>query len=177
MQTLRKRLFVMSINTSIQPPGYGIREWKSNALNESPSCVSVMRSVSADRQRIFQAVTVPEYIETWLTPPSALEGSTAVCVSDDSLSISYCAADGERLRILCQYKSIRRSKLVFTWRNMFTSDGTPSLVRVRLLGDFGRTTVHISHVGLSSFEREWHQALWTASLQRLRNLFGCCLVS
>ena len=161
----------MGTNTFVQQPTHVIRGWKSNSSNELPFCVSVTKSVNADRQRIFQAVTVPEYIETWLSPPGALDGSTAVCASEDSLSISYRGAEGERLRIFCQYRAIRRSKLLFTWRNVSKPDGTPGLVKVRLLGDFGRTTVHVTHVGISPLEREWHQDLWTASLQRLRNLF------
>jgi uncharacterized protein YndB with AHSA1/START domain len=161
----------MRISTFAQPPAQVIRGWKSNLPNELPSCISVMQSVNADRQRIFRAVTVPEYIETWLSPSRALDGSTAVFASDDSLSISFCDAEGERFRIFCLYKTIRRSKLLFTWKNSSMSDWPPSLVRMRLLGDFGRTTVHVAHVGVSPFEREWHHDLWTASLQRLGNLF------
>jgi len=171
MHTSRQRSFVMRINSTLaQPPAHVIRGWKSNTSNELPFCISVMNSMNADRQRIFQAVTVPEYIETWLSPPGALDGTT-VFASEDSLSITYRGAENERSRIFCQYRAVRRSKLLFTWRNVSTSDGPASLVKVRLLGDFGRTTVHVTHVGLSSLEREWHQDLWTASLQRLRNLF------
>ena len=161
----------MRINTLAQASTHVIRGWKSNSPNELPLCISAMKSVNADRQRIFRAVTVPEYIETWLSPPGALEGSTAVFASEDSLSISYRDAQGERFRIFCQYKAVRRSKLLFSWRNVSAVDGPSSLVKVRLLGDFGRTTVHVTHVGVSPFEREWHQNLWTTSLQRLRNLF------
>lgn len=161
----------MRVSAVAQPPAPDIRGWKSNSPNELPFRISVMKSVNADRQRIFRAVTVPEYIETWLSPPGALAGSTAVFASEDSLSISYCGADGNRFRILCLYKAVRRSKLLFTWRSIQMSDGSPSLVKVRLLGDFGRTTVHVTHAGVSAAEREWHQDLWTTSLQRLRNLF------
>src|SRR5579863_3994281 len=101
----------MRITTFAQPPARVTRGWKSNSTNEPSFCISVMKSLNADRQKIFQAVTVPEYIETWLSPPGALAGSTAVFASEDSLSI-YCGADGERRRIFCLYKAVRRSKLL-----------------------------------------------------------------
>jgi len=37
-----------------------------------------MASVNADRNRIFQALTVPEYIEAWFSAPGSIEGRTEV---------------------------------------------------------------------------------------------------
>jgi|ERR1700739_1889674 len=84
---------------------------------EQRLCILKMRSVNADRQRIFHALTVPEYIETWFSAPGALTNRTVVRRRDDFFSIAYSCAESEQFRILCLYRVCRRSKLLFTWRH------------------------------------------------------------
>ena len=130
-----------------------------------------MRHVNADRQRVFHALTVPEYIETWFSAPEALIGRTVVCRRGDFFSISYSCAESEQLRILCSYKVCRRSKMLFTWRRDIALDRCSSLVKIRLEGDFGRTAVHVTHLGLEPSDWQWHQDLWESSLQKMCKLF------
>jgi hypothetical protein len=47
---------------------------------EQSFCINATRSVNADRQRVFHALTVPEYIETWFSAPGALAGRTVETV-------------------------------------------------------------------------------------------------
>jgi uncharacterized protein YndB with AHSA1/START domain len=130
-----------------------------------------MTSVKADRHRIYQALTVPEYIEAWFSAPGAIEGSTEVFAGTDFFSISYSCMQGQRLRILCSYKVCRRGKLFFTWEHNGLSEGAPSMVKIRLSGDFERTTVHVTHVGLALSDQQWHENLWESSLRKLGKLF------
>jgi uncharacterized protein YndB with AHSA1/START domain len=130
-----------------------------------------MTSVKADRHRIYQALTVPEYIEAWISAPGAIEGSTEVFAGVDFFSIGYSCIRGERYRIHCSYKVCRRGKLLFTWEHSARSDAGSSMVKIRLLGDFGRTTVLVTHVGLSLSDQQWHEDLWKSSLGKLGKLF------
>jgi uncharacterized protein YndB with AHSA1/START domain len=130
-----------------------------------------MASVNADRHRIFQTLTVPEYIEAWFSAPDAIVGSTEVFAVADFLSISYACSRGERFTILCSYKVCRRNKLLLTWERVFLSGAEPSMVKIRLLGDFGRTTVHVTHVGGAPSDQQWHRDLWESSLKKLAKLF------
>jgi uncharacterized protein YndB with AHSA1/START domain len=130
-----------------------------------------MRSVNADRQRVFHALTIPEYIEIWFSAPGVLTGHTVVCRRDDFFSISYSCAESGQSRILCSYKVCRRSKLLFTWRHDIAFEGSPSLVKVRLEGEFGRTAVHVIHFGLGLSDRQWYQVLWESSLEKMCKLF------
>jgi len=148
-----------------------IREWKSYPLAEHTSSISAMISVNADRHRIYQALTVPEYIEAWFSAPGAIAGRTEVSGGENSFSISYWCAHHKQFRILCSYRVCRRSKLVFAWQHFTLPEVTSSMVKIRLLGDFGRTTVHVTHVGLTPSEQQWHECLWAVSLGRLRKLF------
>lgn len=148
-----------------------IREWKRRLPTEHLSGISAMTSVNADRNRIYQALTVPEYIEAWLSIPCAIAGRTGVIAGEDSFSISYCCTEHVQRRIFCSYQVRRRSKLVFTWQHFTPAEATASMVKIRLLGDFGRTTVHVTHVGLTLSDEQWHENLWASSLLKLNKLF------
>jgi uncharacterized protein YndB with AHSA1/START domain len=147
------------------------REWKRYSPTVHPLSISVMASVKADRHRIYQALTVPEYIEAWFSVPDAIEGSTEVFAGADFFSIGYSCRQGERFRILCAYKVCRRGKLLFTWENNAPSEAALSMVKIRLVGDFERTTVLVTHVGLALFDQHWHENLWESSLKKLGRLF------
>jgi uncharacterized protein YndB with AHSA1/START domain len=130
-----------------------------------------MASVNADRHRVFQALTVPEYIEAWFSPPGAIHGSTEVFAGTDSFLARYSCVESGRSSILCSYKVCRRGKLLFTWEHNALSEAAPSMVKIRMLGDFSRTTVHVTHVGLTLSDQQWHKSLWESSLAKLARLF------
>ncbi len=161
----------MSTNASPGIPVHITREWRRYPPTAHPLSISVMASVKADRHRIYQALTVPEYIEAWFSAPEAIAGSTEVFAKGDFFSINYSCTQGERFRILCSYKVCRRGKLLFSWEHNALSEAAPSMVKIRLLGDFERTTVQVRHVGLTLSDQEWHENLWRSSLRKLGKLF------
>jgi len=161
----------MSTSILARKPGRPIREWKTFLPTTQPLSVSAVTSVRADRNRLFQALTVPEYIEAWFSAPDAIEGSTQVSAREDFFSVSYASKDHGRVIIFCSYKVRRRSKLLFSWERSALSSGAPSLVSIRLLGDFGRTTVHVTHGGVALSDQQWHEDLWEASVRKLSKLF------
>ena len=131
-------------------------------------------SVDADRHRLFQALTVPEYMEAWISVPGTGKDQQ-IMASCTPESYRILARNGACL-LACIggfYRVCRRSKLVFTWKKgTTTAAGFSSLVTIRLLGDFARTTLCLSHSGLASkAEYLWHRAFWEGSLERLRALF------
>ena len=148
-----------------------IREWKRCLPTEHLVGISAMTSVNADRNRIYQALTVPEYIEAWLSVPCRVAGRSGVPGAEDFSSIDFGCTLHAHCRIFCSYKVRRRSKLVFTWQHLMPAEATSSMVKIRLLGDFGRTTVHVTHVGLTLSDEQWHEDLWTSSLLKLSKLF------
>jgi uncharacterized protein YndB with AHSA1/START domain len=111
--------------------------------------ITAMRSANADRLRVFHALTVPEYIK--------LIGCTAVCRREDFYTISYSRAESGPFRILCSYEVCRRNRLLFTWKHDNALEGTSSLVKIRLEGDFEHTAVYVTHVGLEPSHQQWHQ--------------------
>lgn len=146
-------------------------EWVRRTSFEDGAEVNVHRSVNADRNRLFQALTLPEYIDAWFAAPDAMAGSTAVTMGPDCFVVSYKLLGGGEQRFVGSYKVLRRGKVQFAWRRDSFQDTDSSLVRIRLQGDFGRTTVHVTHVGLDESEQSHYKMLWEASLERLASLF------
>ena len=163
----------MATNELVQQPAHAIGDrTRRLALGQSFS-ITAMRSVNADR-RVFHALTVPEYIETWFSAPGARIGRTVACRRGNFFSLSYSCGESGQSRIVCSYKVCRRSKLLFMWRLDNAFVGSSSLVKVRLEVEFGRTAVQVIHYGLGCSDRQWHQVLWDSSLEKMGKLFGPC---
>jgi uncharacterized protein YndB with AHSA1/START domain len=143
----------------------------------SEKCIALQVDITADRRRIFDALTLPEYIETWLSLPCAHTGChTIASQADSSYRLDHYAAGGLDLSISGSYRVCRRGKMFFSWRKSRAFDGSESLpesaVQIRLYGDFARSTLCLSHTGyFSKGEYRWHTELWNRSLRNLQQLF------
>lgn len=138
---------------------------------QKPSVVIAQQSVNADRDRIFQVLTVSEYVDAWFSAPGSIARSTEISSGPDCFLVSYRLQDGREERFVGYYKVLRRSKIYFTWSRDGYEAESSSLVKIRLRGDFGRTTVHVTHLGLDESEHSHYSLLWEASLGRLASLF------
>jgi hypothetical protein len=129
--------------------------------------------IHADRQRLAQALSLPEYMETWLDIPNAAPGSVRVTRNEAEYDIQCLASDSTPVRIHGTYRAVRSTRVVFTWRKDTAGSSVESLVRVALSGDFAYTRLLLSHMGLTS-EREyqWHREVWHNSLARLSRLYA-----
>ena len=160
----------MSANTFAGNSASTIRGSNRYPPSEHLLGISAIASVNADRHRIYHALTVPEYVEAWFSAPGAIAGRTAAFAREKSFSISYCTQH-QQFRIQCSYHVCRRSKLVFSWQHSALTDVAPSMVKIGLLGDFGRTIVRVTHAGLTPSDQQWHENLWALSLMNLSKLF------
>jgi uncharacterized protein YndB with AHSA1/START domain len=154
-----------SLNTGIRSDNH------SHFLH--PWHIAMTVSVNAERHRLFQALTLPEYIEAWMRVPG-IRGDQQITVTcaQESYRVLCRGSDASEVCITGVYRVSRRSKMIFTWKKGTAPNASPSLVTIRLLGDFARTTVRLSHCGLASkAEYLWHQAFWGNSMGRLRSLF------
>ena len=134
--------------------------------------IAVSSSVNADKQRIFQLLTIPEYIEAWLRLPGDYGLQNVVSRTNKGFRIEVGGSPATAMTITGLYMILRRSKLRFTWHKQNGEDEAPSLVMIRLHGEFARTRLCLDHIGLKSEEeRVWHEKLWKASLDALSSLF------
>jgi uncharacterized protein YndB with AHSA1/START domain len=130
--------------------------------------------VEAIRDRVFQALTNAEYMETWLAIPHQRCGNApSVSGSHDSFHIRYQDDEWRVSSITGHYESCRRGKILFTWSRAGRVFTAPSKVAIRLYGDFSRTTLSLVHAGLRSEEElTWHRRLWERSLQNICHLLN-----
>lgn len=135
--------------------------------------VSVSVSVRTDRQRLFQILTVAEYMEAWLAVPDLRpENRLSVTRDLEGFRIDHFRSRQIEFTITGSYRICRRSKLQFTWRKDTPFGSSTSEVLIRLHGDFERTTVALRHAHLQSTnDRAWHHEFWEQSLRRLSTLF------
>jgi uncharacterized protein YndB with AHSA1/START domain len=147
------------------------QKWVERVPLGQATHVTVVRSVNADRNRLFQALSLCEYIDAWFVAPGSVPGSTSVSMTPDGFLIRYDLLEGGQERFVGTYKVLRRSKVQFSLHRESFEETSSSLVKIRLLGDFARTTVHLAHVGLSESEESWYRLLWESSLERLASLF------
>jgi uncharacterized protein YndB with AHSA1/START domain len=161
---------MMSTSELVIQPISGYRASGMQHSEEVPATVSFTRSIHADRQRLFQALTVPEFIEAWFCAPDAAKGTTEVATCFRSFQISYRQHFGVRSRFLCAYRVLRRSKIQFTWSSNGFPESKTSLVTLRLQGDFARTTLLLTHSGLSRRDYAWHCMLWEKSMDKLTRI-------
>lgn len=127
--------------------------------------------LNADVRRIFQLLTVPEYLEAWLCLPAAEpETSVAASHSGNDYRLEFCSAGELKATVSGSFLVCRQRKMLFTWLNVGVSPGF-SMVDVRLRGNFGSSILELHHTDLASAaEYFWQMSLWRASFEKLVQL-------
>jgi len=145
---------------------------RPQSINPNAS-LSFSISLNADRRRIFQVLTISEYMETWITVPGRQHDSQIKVVSDPSgFHVHYLDEKLGPSALVGSYQTYRTSKTNILWRRTCDREPVTSFIKIRLNGDFERTTLSLRQSGLASIEEcEWHSQLWALSLEKLRSLF------
>ena len=112
-------------------------------------------------------------METWLQIPGRHKESAIHVASDPSgFHVQYLDEKGNPTALVGAYQTYRTSKTNILWRKAGVCESDLSIVKIRLNGDFERTTLSLTHSGLTSAEdRHWHTRLWEHSLEKLSSLF------
>jgi len=148
-------------------------EQKRTQQVKPDSSLSFNVSLNADRRRIFQVLTIAEYMETWLLIPGSQQESSIHVASDPSgFHIQFLDETGNPAALVGAYQTYRTSKTNILWRKAGVCQSDLSVVKIRLKGDFERTTLSLTHSGLNSTDGlHWHRQLWERSLEKLSSLF------
>ena len=131
-------------------------------------------SVNADAHRISRALTVPEYLEAWISIPGAAPGSFTLASSEDNgYRLDHFSAHRSAITITGSYLFCHLRKIRLFWRRTSNTLCAQSVVDFRLRGNFGSSVVELRHTALASAdEHAWHEAFWRRSLEKLALLFG-----
>jgi hypothetical protein len=143
-------------------------------LPDLDAALTLTVSLNADRRRIFHVLTIPEYMETWLCVPDRhKERAIQVTSFPTGFHVRYLDEKGISSALAASFQIYRTAKMQLLWSRICGNVASePSVVKVRLNGDFERTTLCLTHNGLSSHgDRQWHERLWGQSLAKLSSLF------
>ena len=144
------------------------------AIRAGSADIKIEIRLAADTRRIFEALTIPEYMELWMSMP----GSHPVCSSRvsrvaDGFIIDHFCGSNPPIRIAGTYLMCLRRKLAFTWSVSGPCIRPSSFADIRLSGDFGKSILRLRHSGFASSEEySWHDAFWRSSLSRLSRLLS-----
>jgi uncharacterized protein YndB with AHSA1/START domain len=145
------------------------RDERSQQTLEKNWTIDLAVAVNADTRRIFQALTVPEYLEAWIDMPDRAEGSRVVAsMETNGYRLDHYSAGYASVHITGSYLFCHQRKLRMFWRKICPHSSTESLVDFRLRGNFGSSILELRHSALESAEEfYWHRRLWQGSLGKL----------
>lgn len=154
-----------------------VRPFRRCPLEAAPDAslwtISLRAVIHADAQRLCQAFTSAEYLETWIFFPGDDASARLVGWQEKEGYRLDHYSRGRRDAILrARFHVRRRRKLLFTWSVTGEMGPPESQVLVRMRGNFASTLLDLHHRGASSpADRVWQEAMWQASLHRLADLF------
>jgi uncharacterized protein YndB with AHSA1/START domain len=136
--------------------------------------LSLKVSIQADIRRLFHALTVPEYLEAWLSFPGERPGSSTLAArTDDRFAIEHYCHGRPSITISGNYRACRRRNVLFSWRVDGDICVPETEVEIRLRGDFENTILSLQHKGFTSrYDHSWHAILWSSSIRKLASLYG-----
>lgn len=134
--------------------------------------IAMSIAVDADKRRIFQALTVPEYLEAWIDMPGRVAGSRVVASPDpNGYRLDHYSAGRYAVSIIASFLFCHQRKMRLSWQKIGCESSAQSLVDFRLRGNFGSSILELRHSALPSAEEFlWYQALWQSSLAKLASL-------
>jgi uncharacterized protein YndB with AHSA1/START domain len=136
--------------------------------------VELRTEITADPHRIFHALTLAEYLETWLCFPNANHFG---CIEVTQTAKQF-AIDVNRLRKASGFIKIRGehlvrepNEIVFTWVKQCGISIPETIVCIKLAPNHRATDLKLSHIGFVDYkERMWHEDMWRASFEKLRQI-------
>ena len=126
----------------------------------------------ADAGRVFYALSIPEYIETWLQAPHA-GGLHFVFNSVTQESFSLDLYRGESLQAIVHglCRVVGANQVRYVWKTTGLSGTTETRVDMKLLCDAAACVLALKHSGFKDAnECVWCREMWYQSLERLSRL-------
>jgi uncharacterized protein YndB with AHSA1/START domain len=165
--------------TTLFPPQSSFRRIRET--NPRPNAcerqIEMRATLRADKRRIFDALTLSEYRETWLCLPCSHSNChTTASQTGSHFRFDHYVDGALDLSITGCYQACRRSKMSFTWHRTEahpkSEHSSESIVQIRLYGEFASTALCLTHAGFfSKDEYAWHSDMWQLSLDKLQSLF------
>lgn len=146
--------------------GLSHREEAAHPLN-----IGFWIEIGADWRKVFAAVSIPEYMETWMefSGPTGvdhwvhLDSNDLVCISmlEAGSTVRVC-----RLRMQCKAKNVS-----FLCETLEPQTIQTSKVEIVVKGGPRRCSLRLQHSGISDLQdKKRYAAIWRRSLEKLQRL-------
>jgi hypothetical protein len=137
-----------------------------------PLSVRASAAFSVAPSRLFYALTIPEYIETWLTPPDTDEirciGNPA---AGEPLSIELRYDRRTTASIFADYNSISTQDINIRWYVRSRRESYATQLRIAVRTMRADAILRLRHSGFTHpNDWHWHQELWSLSLAKMQVL-------
>ena len=128
--------------------------------------------IQADRERVFYALSIPEYIETWLRSPNEDELRFVFhSVTEETFRIDLYRANTVQTRIQGFCSVLNLNQIQYAWKITSLVTKTSTVVDMRLLTGPGGCTLGLKHSGFrEAAESGWYGQVWRRSLDTLCRL-------
>ncbi len=144
------------------------------AFSQSPRLtpLAVEARLPGRRQSIWDALTRPELVESWIEfPGMANPRDITVSRAGQAYCITWRTPEGSEAMITGIYRDLRRGRMELMWNRHVGRGIRSSTVRFGLLAGVRQTRLWLTHFGLDeASEYAWHKELWETSLSRLASL-------
>jgi uncharacterized protein YndB with AHSA1/START domain len=134
--------------------------------------VTLSFRLRADRSRIFYALSIPEYIETWFQlPPQDELRSVFHQSTQQTFGIDLYRAEELQARVQGSCSTMSSSQIRYTWKIKSGARITDTVADIQLLSALGGCTLTLKHRGFrDALESEWYGKVWRQSLESLSRL-------
>ena len=161
-----------------------IREFRTNPgehqnvplrISEASSDVRLFVAIRAEWRRILNTLTVPEYMDLWLTMPGI---ERLECRPEKNSSgrfrIDASGAGTPSMTIYGSCIRTRPDEISYLWEEARNGSVEKSVVKMRLKSGPRRCSLHLMHAGLwTQTDSQWYSIMWRESLDKLCALMEC----
>jgi len=148
--------------------------WPSSSHDELLT-LHLRTSVSVEQHRLFNAFTIPEYLELWLVPPSARVRCKSASGLGSAMEFSlHNTARGQAFSIQAIYYFLNEpSRIVIGWKKEDSSSSLETIVSIDLFTRGETTLLSLVQSGFDSTRsRSWHEVFWRSKLAKLQSILS-----
>jgi len=134
--------------------------------------LSASITIEAEVTRILYALSIPEYMESWLQLPEAARVEChAEARTFDRFRIDPFSHDAKLPSIYGSCHLSKPNRITYLWERDSPGSRDRTMVEIHILGSSRRYVLKLKHRGLMDHcERDWYFDMWDKSLTKLRIL-------
>lgn len=141
-----------------------------NATGAQTFALDEAVTIRADHRRVVNALTIPEFLETWLALPDG-ETFRVQLAAGKNLELQLDSTHLMPLRFFLDPLAIEPDNVRYHWRTPACGFATPTVLDIRIRHSSRRCMLRLRHSGFATpRDRAWHAELWKLSLLNLKRM-------